>query len=370
MDFALDEMQTMIKDSVARWAEKEYDFETRRKLAVGNGFSEEHWRTFAEMGWLGAGLSEEDGGLGGGAEESAILAEEFGKVLLLEPYLPVAVLATQCLLGTGHAGARELVQAIAAGETRVVLAHEEVKAMGVLSHVSTSAGSDGSINGVKTLVIGAPFASKLIVSARTSGEARDQSGIALYLVAIDAPGVERKDYRLADGTRASEISFRGAKGELIAADGFAALDRGYAHALVNLAAEGVGAMERAMWITRDYIKTRKQFGRTLNEFQVLQHRMADMLTELEMTRSALYRALGQLDTDPAKRRLNLAALKVQLGKSARFVGAQAIQLHGGIGVTEEYSIGHYFKRLTFIDSVYGSGAQHLKILAKAIQAGN
>ena len=157
---------------------------------------------------------------------------------------------------------------------------------------------------------------------------------------------------------------------MIAADGFPALDRAYAHATVILAAEAVGAMERAMWITRDYIKTRKQFGRTLNEFQVLQHRMADMLIELEMARSSLFKALGQLDAEPATRRLVIAALKVQLGKATRFVGAQAIQLHGGIGVTEEYSIGHYFKRLTFIDSLFGSGAQHQKILAKAIQAGH
>lgn len=369
MDFALDEMQTMIKDSVARWAEKEYDFEKRRKLAAESGFSEDHWRTFAEMGWLGAGLSEEDGGLGGGAEEAAILAEEFGKVLLLEPYMPVAVLAAQCLLGTGHDGARELVQAIASGETRPVLAHEEIKAMGVLSHVATRADADGRIEGVKTLVIGAPFAAKLIVSARTSGDTRDEKGIALYLLDIDAPGVERRDYRLSDGQRASEITFKGAKGELLAAEGFPAIDRGYAHALVILAAEAVGAMERAMWITRDYLKTRKQFGRTLNEFQALQHRMADMLVELELSRSALYRALGQLDADPAERRLTLAALKVQLGKSARFVGAQAIQLHGGIGVTEEYSIGHYFKRLTLVDNAFGSSAQHQKLLAKAIQAG-
>ena len=369
MDFALDEMQTMIRDSVSRWTEKEYDFERRRKLAAESGFSEDHWRTFAEMGWLGAGLSEEDGGLGGGAEEAAILAEEFGKVLLLEPYMPVAVLAAQCLLGTGHAGGRELVQAIAGGETRAVLAHEEPRAMGVLSHVATRANADGGIEGLKTLVLGAPFASKLIVSARTGGDTRDEAGIALYLIGSDAPGVARRDYRLADGTRASEISFTGAKGELLTADGFAALDRGYAHALVSLAAEAVGVMERAMWITRDYLKTRKQFGKTLNEFQALQHRMAEMLTELELSRSALYRALGQLDADPAERRLVLAALKIQLGKSTRFVGAQAIQLHGGIGVTEEYSIGHYFKRLIFIDSAFGSSAQHQKILAKAIQAG-
>lgn len=369
MDFALDEMQTMIKDSVARWAEKEYDFEKRRKLAAESGFSEDHWRLFAEMGWLGAGLSEEDGGLGGGAEAAAILAEEFGKVLLLEPYLAVTVLAAQCLLGTGDEAARALVPEIAAGETRVALAHEEVKAMGVLSHVATTASADGAIDGVKTLVIGAPFASKLIVSARKSGDMRDESGIALYLVDVDAPGVEMRDYRLSDGQRASEITFSGAKGELIAADGFPALDRAYAHAIVILAAEAVGAMERAMWITRDYLKTRKQFGRTLNEFQSLQHRMADMLIELELARSALYRALGQLDADPAERRLILAALKVQLGKSTRFVGAQAIQLHGGIGVTEEYSIGHYFKRLILVDSQFGSSAQHQKLLAKAIQAG-
>ncbi|RYD87119.1 MAG: acyl-CoA dehydrogenase, partial [Sphingomonadales bacterium] len=197
---------------------------------------------------------------------------------------------------------------------------------------------------------------------------RDESGIALYLVDSDAPGVERRDYRLADGARASEISFKGAKGEPLAADGFAAIDRAYAHALVILSAEAVGAMDRALWITRDYLKTRKQFGKTLNEFQVLQHRMADMLTELELARSGMFRALGQLDAPAAERRRAVSACKIQIGKAARFVGAQAIQLHGGIGVTEEYSIGHYFKRLVFIESAFGSTARHTKILAEAIRA--
>ncbi len=368
MDFALDEMQTMIKDSVARWAEKEYDFETRRKLAESSGFSEGHWQTFVEMGWLAASLDEEHGGLGGSAEEAAILMEEFGKVLLLEPFLAVGVLAIQTLLGVGSDRASELITSIVGGEARIVLAHEEPKAAGHVAHVETSADAGGRIGGTKTLVLGGPFASHLIVSARTGGDKRDEAGIALYLIEAGAPGVSRHDYRLADGTRASEIRFDGATGELLSADGFAAIDRGYAHAIVMLSAEAVGVMDRALWTTRDYLKTRKQFGKYLADFQVLQHRMADMLTELELARSAVFRALGRLDAPQAERQRAVSACKVQIGKATRFVGAQAIQLHGGIGVTEEYMIGHYFKRLTFIDSAFGSGARHTKILAEAIRA--
>jgi alkylation response protein AidB-like acyl-CoA dehydrogenase len=367
MDFELDETQTLLRDSVVRWAEREYGFEARRALAAAGGFSEAHWRAFVDMGWLGAAVAEDLGGLGGSAIETAILMEEFGKVLLLEPFLPVGVLAVQTLLGVGGERARDLVRSVVTGEARLVLAHEEVKAAGVLAHVETAAGSDGRIDGVKTLVLGGPFASRLLVSARTGGGAREAGGIALYLVDPADPSVERRDYRLADGTRASEFRFAGAKGELLAAEGFAAIDRGHAHAVAMLCAEAVGAMDRALWTTRDYLKTRKQFGRFLGDFQVLQHRMAEMLIELELARSVVFRVLAHLDAPPPDRARAVSACKIQIGKSARFVGGQAIQLHGGIGVTEDCAIGHYFKRLTFIDNAFGSTAHHRRILAQALQ---
>ncbi len=362
MEFELDEMQAMLRDSAARWAEKHYAFDARRKLAVDAGLAEANWATFAEMGWLGAGLSEEQGGYGGGAAETAILMEEFGKVLLLEPFLPVAVLAAQALIGVGDERASALVGEIVSGESRIVLAHEEPKALGRLDHVEMLADADGAITGLKTLVLGAPFASKLIVSARSGGV------IGLYLVDADAPGVERRDYRLADGSRASEIRFSGARAEQITADGRSAIERAYAYGITMLCAEAVGAMDRALWLTRDYLKTRKQFGKYLGEFQVLQHRMADMLIELELARSALFRALAALEGPADERDHAVSACKVQIGKAGRVVGGQAIQLHGGIGVTEEFAIGHYFKRLSFIDNAFGSTARHVRLMAGRIQA--
>lgn len=378
MDFTLSEEQQLLKDSVSRFLEREYDFESRRKLIVeGGGFSEKHWNTFAEMGWLMAGLPEEQGGLGGGAVENAIILEEFGKNLVVEPFLPIAILATRVLIASGGSEkTSDLVPQTATGEARPVLAHSEVDAFGEIAWVETRAErKDGgwSLTGRKSLVVGAPFASHFIVSARTSGAAGDEAGISLFLVAIDADKLTRIDVRLADSSRASELVLDGVAIEadnLIGAEGegYAALADAYAHATVGIASEAVGAMDKALWTTRDYLKTRIQFGQPIGNFQALQHRMADMLIELEMARSQVFRALAFLDAEPAVRDKAVSSMKVQIGRSAKFVGGQAIQLHGGIGVTEEYLIGHYFKRLTMIDNAFGTVGIHLDRMARLDRA--
>lgn len=377
MNFALDESQSMLKDSVGKYLEKAYDFEARRSVVAAGGASEVHWSAFVEMGLLGAGLSEDEGGYGGGVVETAIVLEAFGKALVVEPFLAVGVLALQTLLGAGGDRAQTLVESVVAGEARVVLAHAEPAGRGDTAFVETAASptTDGGyrLSGRKAIILGAPFATDLLISARTSGAPTDPDGISLFLVGPETPGVTSRPCRLADGSLAAEIDLDGvdvAGDALIGTAGaaFAALDRGHSHAIVGACAEAVGAMDRALWITRDYLQTRKQFGVPIGTFQALQHRMSDMLIELELSRSILYRAMAHIKEPSGLRAHAMAVAKVQIGKSAKFVGGQAIQLHGGIGVTEEYSIGHYFKRLTFLDNFLGSPQFHLRLIAEANQA--
>ena len=376
MNFELDEVQSLLKNSVAHWTAKNYGFEARSKLVnEGGGFSEAHWSAFVEFGWLGASLAEEDGGYGGGPIEAAIIMEEFGKVLVTEPFFAVGVLAAQTLIGMGGEASISLVHAMQAGETRAVLAHAEAAARGDVGCVSSTArrtGAGWSINGTKAMVWGAPFADQFIVSARSFGATRDRQGISLFLVPADAAGLSRRNARLSDGSRAAALSFTDVsipQDALLGTEGgaFDALARGQAHGIVALCAEAVGAMDRVLWMTRDYLLMRKQFKQPIGNFQALQHRMADMLIELELSRSVLYRALSRLGSPVDERDHAVSLAKVQIGKAAKFVGGQAIQLHGGIGVTEECAVGHYFRRLTLIDNSFGSVQWHLQRIAAHFQ---
>lgn len=372
MNFELNEMQTLLKNSVAHWTAKNYGFEARSRLVnEEGGFSEAHWSAFVEFGWLGASLAEEDGGYGGGPIEAAIIMEEFGKALVTEPFLAVGVLTAQTLIGMGGKASIALVQAIQAGETRAVLAHTEAAARGDVGCVNSTArrtGTGWSLNGTKAMVWGGPFADQFIVSARSFGATRDRQGISLFLVPADAPGLNRRNARLSDGSRAAALSFTDVsipQDALLGTDGgaFDALARGQAHGIVALCAEAVGAMDRVLWMTRDYLLMRKQFKQPIGNFQALQHCMADMLIELELSRSALYRALSRLGSPVEERDHAVSLAKVQIGKAAKFVGGQAIQLHGAIGVTEECAVGHYFRRLTLIDNSFGSVQNHLQLIA-------
>jgi len=366
MNFELDDVQRMLKDGIHRYLTHNYDAEARRRVLHGGGCLEENWRHFVEMGWLGASLSEEEGGLGGGAAETVILMEEFGKALVVEPFLPIAVLAVQTLIGTGAPAATDLVRAIVAGKRKVVLAHGEAAGRSMIEHVATRAQRTDDIftlHGTKTLVLGGPYADSMIVSARTSGADRDRHGITLFLLDAKAMGA-RRDFRLAEGAWASELPLDGVEVHASAVlgdvdGGWPALDRGHMHAILGICAEAVGAMDSALWITRDYVRIRRQFGRPIGTFQALQHRMADMLIELELSRSVVFRALSLIDAAPAIRSPALSVAKAQIGRSAHFVGSQAIQLHGGIGVTEEHIIGQYFKRLTAIQNMFGTVSFHL-----------
>lgn len=371
MDFEPSGEQQLLKDSVSRFVEREYTFEARRALARAGGFGEANWRTFADMGWLAVGLPEDVGGLGSGIVEQGIIAEGLGAALVLEPWLEVAVLAGRALERSGGAAAAALLEQMAAGEARPVLAHGEAGAFAELAWVETRAERRGDgwvIDGRKTMIGGAPFATHFLVSARTSGEPGAAEGISLFLLPADAAGVTRTDVRMADSSRASELVFDAAAlgaDALLGAEGgaFTAIADAHAHALVALGAMAVGAMDRVVWMTRDYLNTRVQFGKPIGTFQALQHRMADMLIEVEMSRAQVFRAMAHLPKAPAERDRAVSSLKVQIGRSAKFVGGNAIQLHGGIGVTEEYAVGHYFKRLTMIDNMFGTVGLHLDRMA-------
>ncbi|MCB1693684.1 MAG: acyl-CoA dehydrogenase family protein [Pseudomonadales bacterium] len=375
MDFSFSQEQTLLKDSVQRFLEDNYSFLDRQKLAGSEeGFSRKHWSTFAELGWLALPLPEDAGGFGGTAIETMILMEEFGKGLVLEPYVPSIVLGANCIAMSGNASAiDDVLPGILAGEKLAALAWVEPGARFELANVSTTAsGSDDfTIDGAKGVVVGGPSADYFIVPARTSGARTDERGVTLFLVEAGAEGISQRNYRTIDGQRASELSFAGVKvpssavlGEVD--DGMQLLRRVVDQGILAVSAEAVGAMEVMYKSTVEYCQTREQFGQPIGKFQVLQHKMVDMFMEHEQTKSLLYMAALRLvegDLDVARQALS--ALKVRVGKAGRFVGQGAIQLHGGMGMTEEMAVGHYFKRVTAIDAMFGNADYHLKRYARA-----
>lgn len=373
MDFQLNEEQSMLQDSVRRFMEDNCSFEKRGSTIDNGALNSEHWHQLAELGLLGLAVPEEFGGMNCSALEAALVMEEIGRTLCIEPYWAVAVLAAQTLAATRDPKVATILQTLCTGELLPVLAHEEAGAHGRPAYVQTRAFAVDNerwrISGEKTVVVAGNVAELLIVSARTSGSDDDEQGISLFLVDPKADGVQRRDVRLIDNRWATHLYLRdvevGRKNLLGAIDlGFGAIRHGLEQATVALCAEAIGVMERSLWITRDYLKIRKQFGQLLGDFQSLQHRMSEMLIELELSRGMLHYALSSLDKAPSKRRKALAAAKAHIGKSGQFVCGQSIQLHGGIGVTEEYVIGHYFKRMTLINSALGSSMYHFEKLAE------
>jgi alkylation response protein AidB-like acyl-CoA dehydrogenase len=364
MDFDFSDEQQGLQDSVKRFCERDHAFEKRQALLKGeDGFDRAHWATFAELGWLGAGLSEEQGGFGGGPIENAVILEQLARGLVVAPFLSSAVIATQAIARLASADQREsLLAPLISGESIAALAHGETAQHvfnGDLSTRATKTKNGYRLDGRKTFVLGGQAADIVLVSAA------DGDGVSLFSVPADTAGLERVSYHAVDGRRVSDITLKGVEvgaDALIGAAGGAAeaIEFALDYGTIGLCAEAVGAMDAALWITRDYLKTRKQFGVTLNTFQALQHRMADMLVETELARSMLYRGIAALSLDSASgRQRGVSAAKAQIGEAGFFVGAQAVQLHGGIGVTEEYIVGHYFKRLALIRGLYGSSDQHL-----------
>ena len=376
MDFDLSNEQRLLDETVRRLIKDEYAFERRKKYrAEADGFSRKLWARYAELGLLGLTLPERHGGFGGGAVETMIAMESFGRGLVVEPYLATVVLGAGLVQALGNQAQQEaILPRVAQGEMLLAFAHGERPARYRLSHVETEAkraGDEYRLSGQKGVVLHGDVADKLIVSARTSGGARDGQGISLFLIDRDTQGLAVRSYPTIDGLRAAEIELEGVRVGREALLGpengaYAAIEHTVDRALAALAAEAVGLMAALNATTLEYLKTRKQFGVPIGSFQALQHRMVDMTLEHEISRSmAILAALSADSNDRTQRRRAISGAKVQIGRSGRFVGEQAIQLHGGIGMTDEYIAGHYFKRLRMIDQTFGDVDHHLEQFAAA-----
>ena len=369
MDFNFTEEQSMLRDTVTSFLQDRYDFDKRRKMITSDaGRDPAIWDAFAnELGILGAPFSEELGGLGGGAIENMIVMEEFGKALVVEPYLGTVVIGGGFLKHSGYAGAADLIGGIIEGKVIIAFAYAEPQGRYTWSDLKTTAKKDGSgyvLNGHKAVVIGAPWATHLIVTARTGGGQRDESGVSVFIVEKGAKGVVTRDYPTVDGQRASEVYFENVSvgaDALIGTEGagLPLVNKVLDEAAAASCAEAVGAMRQLHTGTLEYARQRKQFGVPIASFQVLQHRMVDMFMNVEQSVTMTYMATIKL-TDDAERAKAVSAAKVQIGKACKFVGQNAIQIHGGMGMTDELAIGHYFKRATMIEGLYGSVDHHLR----------
>ncbi len=368
MNFDFSEEQVMLRDSVARFIQDDYSFDARRKIAASDrGMSAEHWQTFAELGWLSVPFAEEHGGFGGGPVDVMVMMEEFGKGLVLEPYFATVILFGGLLQRAGSAEQQaSYIPRIIDGKCLGAFGFAERQSRYELADVKTSARAEGGgfvLNGEKVVVYNGANADSLIVSARTSGAQCDEEGISLFLVDASAAGIEKMDYPLMDGQRASNIVFRDVQlpaEALLGEEGqaFPLVARMALECCVALAAEGLGIMERLNSKTLEYTKQREQFGVPIGSFQALQHRMVDTFMSYEQTKSLLYRAVCTLekeDEDPAR---DIHALKVMLDRAGRHVHSEAIQLHGGMGLTDEMDIAHYAKRLMMINAIFGDGDYH------------
>ena len=376
MDFALTEEQELLRHSVQRLFADHYAFDARKRYAQEpGGYSRALWARYAELGLLGLPFAEEHGGSAGGPVETMIVMEEVGRALALEPYLSTVVLAGGLLrLGGGKALCADLVPKIAGGDLMLAFAHAERQSRYDLADVAASARREGVgyvLDGAKSLVLHGDSAGKFIVSARLSGGQRDRDGLALFVVDAAAKGVSTRGYATVDGLRAAEVTLAGVRVDAGAAIGepgkaYPLIERVVDTAIAALAAEAVGAMTAMHEQTVDYMKTRKQFGVTIGSFQALQHRAAEMLVALEQARSmAMLATMMGAEENVRERRQAISAAKVQIGRSARIVGHGAIQIHGGIGMTMEAKVGHYFKRVTMIDKIFGDADHHLALLARS-----
>ena len=369
MNFELSEEQKMIQQSVERFVQENYDLTNRVKISSEDpGYSQEYWTAMAELGWLGLAFSEEEGGFGGNQIDTLVLMEQFGKGLVLEPFLANIVLGGGAIKRGGSPAIKEsTLPNLIEGNLQVTLAYAEEQSRFDIEDVATAAREDGSnfiINGKKSMVLNAESADKIVVVTRTSGSQVDEDGISLFLVDATSKGIERENFPTVDGLRASEITFTDVEvpsGNLIGEKdkGFSILQAVVNDAILALSAEAVGAMEVLYKDTVEYTQQREQFDHPLSDFQVLQHRMVDMFMEYEQCKSLLLRATMETVQDPILAQRTVHALKHLIGKSGIFVGESAVQLHGGMGVTEELRIGHFFKRLLVIDSQFGNSDFHL-----------
>ncbi|MDX1732812.1 MAG: acyl-CoA dehydrogenase [Halioglobus sp.] len=376
MNFNLSEEQSLIRDSIERFVAENYEFDKRNAtVALDHGFSPEHWRQFAELGWLSIPFAEEHGGFGGGPVDTMVIMQEFGKGLVAEPYLPTVLLFGALLqAGASEAVQSELIPQIIAGELQGAFAYLERQSRFELTDVAaraTKEGSDWVLNGEKTVVLNGAAAQKLVVAARASGDQTDAAGITLFLVDAVASGIERTAYRMTDGQEAANIRFTDVRTDAVigvAGEGYGLMREVIDNAILAVAANALGAMEFLNAQTLEYCKTREQFGVAIGSFQALQHRLVDMFGSCEKQRSLLYRAVcaAEAGSDDAQR--SLLALKVMTGRAGRHIGGEAIQLHGGMGMTDELAVGFYVKRLMILNSLFGDADHHKQRFAALVNA--
>ena len=370
MDFTFNEEQTLIQDQVDQFIQKEYDWERRQSLSNSElGYGDDNWKKFADLGWLGISVSEESGGFGGSAIESMLIMEAFGKGLVVEPFLETIIMAGAIIDDHGTEEQKnEILEPTISGEMQLALAYAEPQSRFNLEDVVTEAKADGDeyiLNGYKSVVMNGPASNKLIISARTSSSQFDKSGISLFVVNSDTDGLNKTNYKTVDGRRASDITLENvkiSKSNLIGEvdKGFDILDSAIDKSILAISAEAVGAMEVLYKTTVEYCKTREQFGTAIGKFQVLQHRMVDMFMEYEQCKSLLYMATMKFEEGSQDAKKAISGLKYQVGKAGKYIGQQAVQLHGGMGVTDELNVGHYFKRLTTVGTIFGNTDYHLK----------
>ncbi|GHD49251.1 acyl-CoA dehydrogenase [Thalassobaculum fulvum] len=374
MSFAFTEDQQLLAESADRFLADKYDFDARKAIRRGeDGWSREMWAAFAELGWLALPLPEEHGGLGGSTVDVAVLMERFGRHLVVEPFVATVVLGAEAIVRAGSDVQKAaILPAVAEGGMLLAFGVGEPQARFDLHRVATAARRDGGgwkLAGHKAVVLHADAADRLILSARTSGAEDDRDGITLFLVDPKADGVTLRPYPTVDGLRGAEVLLDGVSvGEADIVGGVGAglpvIEAVIDRAMVLLSAESVGAMAETVRLTTEYLKTRVQFGQPLSSFQVLQHRLVEMLQAKEFAHALCYRAAGAMDTtDGVERARAAAGIKAEAGRAGKMIGQEAIQLHGGMGMTDEMAIGHYFKRMTMIDVQFGNAAHHLRRFA-------
>ena len=378
MDFNFTEEQTLLENMVTSFVRDNYPWEVREEIVkTEEGWKPENWSQFAELGLLGVPFAEEFGGLGGSVVDTMIVMEQFGKGLVVEPYMPSVVLAGGLISSLGSKEQVEsIIPNIISGDVRYAFAHSEPQSRFDLFDVKTSAavsGDDFILNGFKSVVFGGPIATHLIISARTSGDQRDTNGITLFLVDKKSEGLTLQNYPTIDEYRASEVVIENLKvskdmvlGEVDNA--YNAIDENIDRSTIAVCAEAVGILEVLKDATIDYCKNRKQFGQAIGKNQSIQHRLVDMMIEYEQSKSILYMACTSDLSDPTSRKKAVSAAKARIGKAIKYVGENAIQLHGGMGMVDEYLVSHYFKRATMLGVLFGNEDYHMKRFSDITQA--
>jgi alkylation response protein AidB-like acyl-CoA dehydrogenase len=364
MDFDFSDDQEQLRDAVRKWVDKGYAFERRRSIEQAGGFSREAYAELAELGLCGLYVPDDQGGMGMGPVEGMVVMEELGRGIVLEPLVQTLIAGAVLSGYAPDAVKASWLPRIVGGEALVVLAHQERAAryrLEICDAKATSTPAGWALTAIKSVVPAGDMADAFLVPAIADGK------LALFLVERTASGVNTRGYGTQDGGRAAEVTLQNAPATLITLDGLTALEHAVDIGIAATCAEAVGAMDKTLSITTEYMNTRKQFGVTISSFQALRHRVADMKMQLELARSMSYYASLKLNAPAKERRAAMARAKYQLGNSMRFVGQQAVQLHGGIGVTDEYIVSHYFKRLTQMELTFGDTLHHLGEVSSRMQ---